>query len=375
MSALAIQTAPLKIVRRRAVPVTLRKKDPNWRFALGARPLSQGVVVDLESEDGVHGYGWVGEIQHLGHGLESVASVTDDLLSSLTEIRADSINVVLAELESAAGERRPALSGVESAVMDLMAKANGVPVHALLGGAFRREIPVLRILGLKTPDEMATNAQNLVREGYRHIKIKIDNDPSGVDAERVRAIRSAVGADARLTLDANQSYDAQGAIRLYEAVADQRIDIFEQPVPAKDWDSLRLVSDALDCIVEADESADSLPHVLKLAGTNACTGISLKLLKLGGIQAVRHAARVCRDAGIDCRLGAHVGSQLLAAAALQAAVSIEKVEYACELAEFARLDDDPFEGLPVEDGVIRLNSESGLGVRPLAGALAEKAMD
>lgn len=370
MPLLAESTGTIRVAHRRVIATTLRKKDPNWRFALGARPLSEGVVVALESEDGIRGYGWVGEIQHLGHDLESVRTATDELVASVTEVRPDSLLPLFASLEKAAGVRRPALSGVESAILDLLARTNGVPVHTLFGGSFRSEIPVLRILGIKTPDEMATNALSLTRDGYRHIKIKIDNDPSGVDADRVRAIRSAVGPDIQLTLDANQSYDARGAIALYEAVADQRIDIFEQPVPARDWDGLRQVSGALDCIVEADEAADSLPNVLGLAGTGACTGISLKLLKLGGIQAVLHAARVCQDAGIQCRLGAHVGSQLLAAAAFQAAVVVENISYACELAEFARLDDDPFTGLSVDGGVIRLGSDPGLGVSPLAGALA-----
>lgn len=373
MPRLAGSTGTIRVAKRRVVGATLRKKDPKWRFALGARPLSEGVVVDLESEDGIHGYGWVGEIQHLGHDLESVRTATEELLALVTELQPDSLQLLFAELEHAAAGRRPALSGVESAVLDLVAKTTGSPVHTLFGGAFRSEVPVLRILGIKTPDEMATNAQSLVRDGYRHIKIKIDNDPSGVDADRIRAVRSAVGTGLHLTLDANQSYDARGAIKLYEAIADQRIDLFEQPVPARDWNGLRQVSDALDCIVEADEAADSLPNVVRLAGTNACTGISLKLLKLGGIQAVLHAARVCHDAGIQCRLGAHVGSQLLAAAAFQAAVAIENISYACELAEFARLDGDPFDGLVVDGGVIRLGSAPGLGVRPLEGALVEQS--
>jgi L-alanine-DL-glutamate epimerase-like enolase superfamily enzyme len=371
MPLLHTDSSSIRLSNRRAIATTLRKKDPNWRFALGARPLSEGVIVDLESQDGVHGYGWVGEIQHLGHGLEAVRSATEALLSSVTDVEPNELLPLFARLEEVATGRGPALAGVESAVLDLIARTEGVPVHRLFGGAFRAEMPVLRILGIKSPEEMAANAQKLVDEGYRHLKIKIDNDSSGVDADRICSIRSAVGSDVHLTLDANQSYDAPSAIALYEEVRDQRIDIFEQPVPAKDWAGLRTVSEALDCIVEADESADSLPAVVRLAGAGVCTGISLKLLKLGGIRAVLYAARVCRDAGIRTRLGAHVGSQLLAAAALQSAVAIENIDYACELAEFERLDGDPFGGLSVKDGVVSLSADPGLGVMPIDGALAQ----
>jgi L-alanine-DL-glutamate epimerase-like enolase superfamily enzyme len=361
-------SSPVTIDERHLTETTLRAQDPNWRFALGARPTSRGLVVELVSRDGVRGYGWVHEAQHLGHDLDAVRSATEKLLQSLDEVRMDSLNVLLTRLEHLAGDSRPALAGVESAVLDLVARTQGVGVHALLGGAFRQQLPVMRILALKSPEDTAANAVKVAGEGYRYLKIKLDNESRELDADRVRAVRDAVGPDIHLTLDANQSYDAVDAIKLYESISDQVIDIFEQPVPARDLAGLKQVSDAIDCIVEADEAADSLKNILALAGTQSCTGISLKLPKLGGIRAVQQAARVCSDAGIRCRLGAHVGTQLLVAAALQAAVSISNIDYACELAEFVRLDDDPFGGLMVEDGAITLGAAPGLGVTPLAAA-------
>jgi len=363
---LTTASEPIKIVERRLVKTTLRKKDPKWRFALGARPLSEGLIVVLGSEDGVRGYGWIGEIQHLGHTMDTLATVAGRLVEGIDVLQPDDMGVRYEDLRARIGESRPVLAGIESAMLDLVAKNAGTPVHALFGEPVRREIPVLRILGIKTPGEMAANALTLVRDGYRNIKIKIDNSPMGLDIDRIVAVRSAVGPEVRLTLDANQSYDADGAIALYESVADQWIDVFEQPVAKTDVDGLRRVSQALDCIVEADESADSPANVMRLVESGACSGISLKLLKLGGVQAVRDAARVCLDAGVRCRLGAHVGSQLLAAAALQVAVTVPDLSFACELAEFARLDDDPFTGLSVLDGVIRLGDAPGLGVEPIA---------
>jgi L-alanine-DL-glutamate epimerase-like enolase superfamily enzyme len=72
-----------------------------------------------------------------------------------------------------------------------------------------------------------------------------------------------------------------------------------------------------------------------------------------------------RVAQIKYRLGAAVGSRLLAAQALHLACALPGVAYACELAEFDRLLDDPFAGLEVEDGTLALPGGPGSGVRPV----------
>jgi L-alanine-DL-glutamate epimerase-like enolase superfamily enzyme len=63
---------------------------------------------------------------------------------------------------------------------------------------------VLRIVAIKTPAEMAANAEKLLAQGYRYFKIKVHGDVAE-DVARVKAIRERVGADAHLTIDANQS--------------------------------------------------------------------------------------------------------------------------------------------------------------------------
>ena len=75
------------------------------------------------------------------------------------------------------------------------------------------------------------------------------------------------------------------------------------------------------------------------------------------------AARLCEAPHVKYRLGAAVGSCVLSAQALHFACAMPGVDYACELAEFDRLLDDPFEGLEIKDGVLKLPAGSGSGVR------------
>src|SRR5262249_57713909 len=84
--------------------------------------------------------------------------------------------------------------------------------------------------------------------------------------------------------------------------------------------------------------------------------------KVGGRGSRVGGGRLCEAAHIKYRLGAAVGSRLLAAQALHLACALPGMDYACELGEFDRLLDDPFDGIEVEDGMLRLPQGSGSGV-------------
>jgi len=100
---------------------------------------------------------------------------------------------------------------------------------------------------------MAANARRLYDEGVRHFKIKV-HGLVAEDVARVAAIREELGADAHLTIDANQSYQPKDAIQAITLMAPFRIELVEQPVPANDIRGLKLVTDAVPVVVEADEA-------------------------------------------------------------------------------------------------------------------------
>jgi L-Ala-D/L-Glu epimerase len=352
-----------KIVRAATTDLVMPKTDPTWRFALGARPTTQGCVVCLTAANGENGYGYAGEIPHLGFPIESVRFAAKAMAEhclgqdprdwrALTELAPRELSAC-----------RPAMAGVEMALSDLAARMAGVSLSRLLGGALRRDVPILRILALKSPPEVAVNARSLVAAGYRYLKIKLDNQDAALDAKRIAAVRDAVGDKVHLTVDANQSYRAEGAIALYRQVEDLNIEYFEQPVPERDFDGLKHVAQSIGCVVEADESARSLADVWQLARAQAVHSISLKMLKLGGLTPMAEAAAVCKAGGIRCRVGASVGSRLLAAAGLHFAAATPNIDYACELGEFDRLTGDPFTGLDVVNGCLTVPDGAGLGVQ------------
>ena len=175
-----------------------------------------------------------------------------------------------------------------------------------------------------------------------------------------------------LTIDANQSYDAKSAVTAINRMLKYDIDLVEQPVPADDYEGLALVTRMVPVTIEADESAGSLHEVFTLVARRMCDAVSLKIPKLGGLRDTLAAARICEMGGVKYRFGAAIGSRLLVAHALHLACSLPGVEYACEFGEFDRLNDDPFEGIEVANGEIRLPDGPGTGVHPSANKRVAK---
>jgi L-alanine-DL-glutamate epimerase-like enolase superfamily enzyme len=353
-------------------PCTMRKEDPAWRFALAASPVTEGHVVRLATEDGVAGFGYASATAHMGSIPGTLAAELEHFRPLLLGHDARNIEAVLAALDHGLRGAPQAKAAIDCALHDLNARALGVPLNRLFGGTVREAVPILRILAIKAPPEMAAQARKLVDRGYRYLKIKVHGEVDA-DVARVAAIRAEVGPDVHLTIDANQSYSPKDAISALNRMAEHRIDLVEQPVAADDLEGLALVTQSVPVTVEADEAAGSLREVFTLVARRAVDAVSLKIPKLGGLRNTVAAARICEAGHIRYRLGAAVGSRLLAAHALHLACALRGADYACELGEFDRLLDDPFTGIEVERGELRLPAGAGAGVHLIASPGARAA--
>ncbi len=348
------------------MPVEMPLHDKDWAFALATVSSARGYAVRLSS-DGAHGYGYAPAIPHMGSTFEGLPVELARFAAVTKGFDPRDIEGLLQRLDRSLHGASQAKAAIECAAHDLVARALGAPLWALLGGKLRDRVHVIRILALKPPDEMATKAAELFSEGYRYFKIKVHGDIDE-DVARVRAIRERLGDNCHLTIDANQSYTPKAAILAIERMAVHRIDLFEQPVNRFDLKGLEMVTRASPSIVEADEAAGTLEEIAVIARNRLADSVSLKIPKLGGLRNARAAARLCAANGVKYRIGAHVGTRLLNAHGLHLAVSSPEIDYACELGEFARMDNDSFEGLEVKNGTIELPESTGCGVTPTTQA-------
>jgi L-alanine-DL-glutamate epimerase-like enolase superfamily enzyme len=349
------------------LPCNMPQEDPGWRFSIHANRISKGWLVRLTTDSGVVGYGYASATRHMGASAEGLKGALEAFANVVIGTDPFNIEATLAGLDQELTGIYQAKAAIDCALHEIVSRSLDIPMHQIFGGKVRDEVPVMRVLSIKDPEEMAGRARDLLDTGHRFIKIKVDGHV-GDDFERVRAIRDAVGPDIRLTIDANQAYTPKDAILIANRVAELGVEIFEQPVTADDHDGLKLVTDNTPITIEADESAGSLREVMVLVANRIVDAVSLKVPKLGGLRNAVAAARICEAGRVRCRFGAHVGPRLMSAQAMHLAVGLRGLDFACEFGEFVRLTNDPTQGIENVDGKVGLppGPGSGASLRPEA---------
>ena len=165
------------------------------------------------------------------------------------------------------GERAYKLPGwvvgvVDVALWDLLGKETGLPVHTLMGGARRTEIPLYWSVGSgwrMQPEEMLELVREGKEKGYDYFKIRMDwrgwrqdIDPEK-DFQIFKLVREYLNEGQYLGFDANNGYSVSTAIQQGRRFEELGIDHFEEPIPHYDLPGLKQVSDALDVAVSAGE--------------------------------------------------------------------------------------------------------------------------
>ena len=202
------------------------------------------------------------------------------------------------------------LCGVETAVWDLLGKLAGQPVHALLGGALRTEIPVYASRRTRDtgPDEEAARVAELVaRDGYRCVKVQI-GARRGADADArpgrtralIPALRQAVGPDVALSADANGGYSPARAIAVGRLMEAHGYHHFEEPCPHDQMEATAAVADALDIPVSGGEQDNQLPRFKQMIDRRAVDIVQIDIGYIGGIGRARKVADMAALAGMPC---------------------------------------------------------------------------
>jgi D-galactarolactone cycloisomerase len=166
----------------------------------------------------------------IGQRYETPQEFHDKLSASLEVL-------VLQTLE--VGPIAQVVAGLDIAMWDLFARRAGLPLHRLLSDRPVESVPVYAT-GIN-PDEPERFAAARQAEGHRAFKLKTGFGHD-LDVRNLRAMREALGPDAVLTCDANQSHTLASAKAFCRDIADLKLSWFEEPIrvdaPAADWAAL-----------------------------------------------------------------------------------------------------------------------------------------
>jgi L-Ala-D/L-Glu epimerase len=273
----------------------------------------------------------------------------------------------VAALTGGGGRRPPqARAAEEIARLDLEARQEGRP----LAEPAKDALPVNMTLPAGPPEEVAARAQKGLRAGYACFKVKVGLPD---DAERVAAVREAVGPWPALRVDANRAWSVEQAVTSIRAIEDHDLEFVEQP--CRGLEELRQVRGRVSTPIAADESVGSLRAVRRAVELEACDVVNVKLASAGGFRAARDAIRLARSHGLGAFLSSTLDGPWGIAAALQLAAA-EDVKLACGLATLELFDARIARALPAPSrGTMKVPQGPGLGVEPDQTALDEVVVE
>lgn len=259
--------------------------------------------------------------------------------------------------ESASDGDTPAAvtAAVESALLDLLGKRAGAPVHRLLGASAPPVAATARTIGITSPTRAAAEARLLAASGFEVVKVKAGTPDPEDDIERIRVIRDAA-PQVRLLLDPNGAWSTAQAAALLPRFADLGVEAVEQPLAPGDPDALGALAERSPLPVIADEDAVSLDDARRLAGR--VHGVNVKLAKCGGVHAALRIAESIEGSGTELMLGCLTASTLGLAPAVHLADRARWVDLDGHLL----LAHDPWRGIGGADGFVRTTDLAGLGV-------------
>jgi muconate cycloisomerase len=359
----AQERPPLVIRRVDAIPVALPLKKP-MKMAGVTIAHAENVLVRIEAADGTVGWGEAASAPTMTGDTRGglVAAVRDHLRPPLIGRDAWDRATLTARLRAALMGNTGAHSAVEMALLDLAGRAANVPLIDLVGGAVRPGVAPMWLLGNPTTAEDIAEAHEREAAGFHFFKLKVGVKPLAAEIDGTLAVRAALGPEVPLCADANCGFTAEAARRYLEATRAADLMFLEQPLGHADLDGFAALARVAPVPLGVDEGIHSLADIEAHARVKA-GGVSLKLIKLGGIGPAIVAANLCRRLDLKVNVAVKIAeSSIGSAAAVHLACAIPASDWGVSLTHFYLAEDLVKHPLPLGDGMVALPTGPGLGV-------------
>ena len=260
------------------------------------------------------------------------------------------IEDILSYVESVAQGNYAAKASVDIALHDLVGKLIGKPWFRIWGLDPSKTPYTSFTIGIDTPEVVKQKVDEA--KAFRVLKVKLG---AGTDKEMINTIRLAT--DKPLCVDANQGWtDRNYALEMAHWLKEKNVLFVEQPMPKSRVDDIAWLTQNSPLPIIADEALQTVNDLFAMKGVYS--GINIKLMKCGGMNAAFKMAQVARLMGMKIMIGCMTETSCAISAAAQLS----------PLAEWADLDgnllisNDCYEGITIEEGKVTLNERPGIGI-------------
>lgn len=251
-------------------------------------------------------------------------------------------------------------SAFDMALFDIAAKNANLPLYKFLGGE-KRIAETDMTIGINTPENMAALATKYKNQGCTILKVKLGKDVHD-DIKRIKAIRTAIGDEMIIRIDANQGWSFDDALYVLGALAEYNIEFCEQPM--RTWYNDKLPELNLNSPIKimADESCYNHHDARKQINSQSCSYINIKFAKSGGILEAQKIHEEALKTGTKCMIGGMLESRIAASAFLHFAyASPNVVFFDMDTCMLGHLEDPVVNGLTYNGYQLSIDDLPGIG--------------
>ena len=348
----------MRIASVEVVPYALPFREP-YVTARGQLDQREMVLLRLRSADGLTGLGEAVPLSLRGGATLARVAGELELLRELSELDEAGLSSGVGNLSP------PARCAALTALMDLRGRRAAAEGRSTEEPAEPVRCNATLVAG--EPEAVAEDALRWAAEGFSTFKLKLG---VGDDVGQVRAVREALGTEARIRVDANAAWDVAAAKRTLAELEELDVELAEQPVTSPE--EMAEVAAATSIPLAGDESVETRADAERAVDLGACALAGVKLSKVGGPEEAIAIAEVLPSyisSALDGPVGIAAAAQV--AQTLRANAPGEGVGLAHGLATQRLFASSVASvGCELRDGMLHPPAGPGLGVE-----IDERALD
>lgn len=268
----------------------------------------------------------------------------------------------------------PLRAAVEMACWDALSRAARQPLCNLLGGCYRRRIPLAVRLPELPPETAGHHARELAEQGF-HAQIVAASGNVARDAELVQAVRDAAGDGVELRLDAGGRFDLRAARELCGRLGREAVRFVLDPLAGGNFERTAILRRQVDTPLAVSAGIGSPADVLSALRAGAADFVRIDPERVGGLGASRAAAEVAAAGGLVAVLGGLPSLGIATAALLHLAAAIPAFSSGNESSYHQLQDDVLTQPLTLVEGQLEVPPGAGLGVEVDRGKVERFIID
>lgn len=319
-----------------------------FTVAASSRTTTPVVLTTIEYE-GVKGFGEASMPPYLGESHESVLNFLSKVnLEQFSDpfMRED----ILAYIDGIMPGNHAAKASLDIAIHDLTGKLLGQPWFRLWGLDPQKTPVTSFTIGIDTAE--VVREKTLEAAAFKLLKIKMGRDN---DREMIDTVRSVTGVP--VFVDVNQGWkDRNYALEMAHYISERGGVFIEQPMPKEQIDDIAWLTERSPLPILADEALQTVEDLLPMKGVYS--GINIKLMKCGGMDAAYKMITMARQMGMKILIGCMTETSCAVSAAAQLSPLVDWADLDGNLL----ISNDVYEGMTVVDGKVTLPDRPGIGI-------------